>query len=157
MPKLRRETDLAQVFRPIQPEIYYSIYSLDPDFRRKWLPSAMDPYLALEKLAAYQKTTRKLLKLHWAFIEGENDSPETVEKICQAVQSANLRVDINIVRYNPYNESYGTEPATETIEQNANLIRQLLPAATVKVVARVGNDIYASCGQFIPKTDGHEE
>lgn len=149
MPHSIRHLNLAQVLRPIQPEIYYSIYSVDPIFRKKWLPNAMDPQVALNKLATYQHQSRKIVKLHWAFIEGENDTEESVREICRAVKGVNLRADINIVRYNPFSDKLGAEPPKATIDHLAEVIRTLLPAARVDIVPKVGTDVKAACGMFV--------
>lgn len=149
MPKRLGRTDLAFMLRPIQPEIYYSIYSLDPEFRKKWLPAAMDPIQALEMLAGYQRNSRKLLKLHWAFIKDENDSEASVQAICDAVKKIGLRVDINIVRYNPASSSYGEESWEDVIEDRVAQLKAELPDAKIKVIPRVGFDVAASCGMFV--------
>jgi 23S rRNA (adenine2503-C2)-methyltransferase len=103
------------------------------------------------KLCLYKKPFHKIIKLHWAFIEGENDSEFDVGEIAQAVSNIGLRVDINIVRYNPYSPVQGKEPAIELIEDRVNYLKFLLPESEVKIIGRVGRDVYASCGTFVPK------
>jgi adenine C2-methylase RlmN of 23S rRNA A2503 and tRNA A37 len=88
-------------------------------------------------------------KLHWAFIAGQNDDVATVEAIIEAVASIGLRVNINIVRYNPFSSDQGTEPPEEILRRNAALLRDGLPGSRVKVVTRVGSDVQASCGMFV--------
>jgi adenine C2-methylase RlmN of 23S rRNA A2503 and tRNA A37 len=129
------------------PEIYYSIYSLSPEFRRKWLPQAMTPELALRKLARWQKETGKRPKIHFAFIKGENDSPQNVQEICRALQDHGLDVDVNIVRYNPP-DANSQESDETVVASNAQLFQQLLPGADVRIIPRVGFDVRASCGTF---------
>lgn len=72
-----------------------------------------------------------------------------VRGILRAVRCAGLRVDVNIVRYNPYSPLQGREPTEEVIRGLAELIRYELPESTVKVVDRVGFDVKASCGMFV--------
>lgn len=146
-PKNRSTLSLTHTFRMIQPEIYYSIYSVDPGFRTKWLPQALDPKIVIEKLADWQTVTSKRPKIHFAFIEGENDSPESVRAICDLVNEHRLGVNVNIVRYNPPNDS-SKESNEATIQRNAELFRTLLPGSLVQVVPRVGFDVHASCGTF---------
>ena len=149
MPQSVMATDLARAFAAMQPEIYYSIYSLDASFRRRWLPKAMPPQDALGMLAAYQQKTRRLVKLHWAFIEGENDREQDIVQIAGAVKESGIHADINIVRYNPFSERFGRESGEPTIAKNVQLLQSLLPAVRVKVIPRVGRDVKASCGMFI--------
>ena len=129
------------------PEIYYSIYSMDPEFRRRWLPQAMSPDLALKKLVTWQRLTGKRPKIHFAFIKGENDSEHSVRGICEALQRNELDVDVNIVRYNPP-DANSQESDETTVERNAQLFQQLLPKADVRIIPRVGLDVKASCGTF---------
>lgn len=149
MPLELDEIELANLFPRHNPDIYYSIYSTKPQFRSRWLPKALPVDKALDKLSHYQKMTRKVPVLHWAFIAGENDDEATVWSIGEHVNRVGLRVDFNIVRYNPFSSNQGSEPSTEIIERNARILKQAVPGANVKVITKVGFDVKASCGMFI--------
>jgi len=151
MPKLVENKSLSEMFPFIHPTIYYSIYSLNPEFRKKWLPNAMEPNLALDKLAEYQYQTGKLIRLHWSFIRGENDSDTDVASIIEAVKARKLRINVNFVRYNPASDQHGLEADGDVIESHTLQLRLAFPEATIKTVARVGRDVYASCGMFLQK------
>jgi len=157
MPTEMEALELTDVFARTQPDIYYSLYSMDSAFRRRWLPKAIDPISALTKLARWQQLTRKIPVLHWALIAGENDDERTIEDICQAVATLGLLVDFNLVRYNPYSERQGRESAEEVVEARALQLQELLPAARVKIVGRVGFDVKASCGMFVAGKDARRE
>jgi adenine C2-methylase RlmN of 23S rRNA A2503 and tRNA A37 len=146
-PKTRKDLDLTNTFRSIHPELYYSLYSVNPEFRRKWLPQALDPVEAVQKLAAWQSVTGKRPKVHFAFIRGENDSTDNVQDICRLLEANNLHVDLNVVRYNPPDER-SQEAEEEVIERNVRLFRELMPRSTIAVIPRVGFDVQASCGMF---------
>jgi len=143
--------ELTDLFKTTQPNIYYSIYSLSEKFRKKWLPNALPVSVALQKLKTWQDHTNKIIRLHWAFIDGENDTPEDVMRIIEAVNAINLRVDVNIVRYNPFSEKYGKEPHINHIVSLSGLLREGLPQSKIKIVDRVAIDVYGSCGMFLPK------
>jgi adenine C2-methylase RlmN of 23S rRNA A2503 and tRNA A37 len=144
---------LQSVFCGWAPDVYYSLYSMDPAFRRRWLPKAMDPDRALEKLVAWQQASRKVPVLHWAFIEGENDDERTVSDIVAAVNRHGLRCDFNVVRYNPFSAGQGCEPDVQVIDRNAAMLADGVPGADVKIVGRVGFDVKASCGMFVGGRD----
>jgi len=149
LPAAHGEVPLEAVFDRYHPELYYSLYSMDPQFRRRWLPKAQPVDVALDRLAAWQRATYKLVKIHYAFIAGENDREADVHAVCDAIEARNLAVHVNIVRYNPPGPRQGREPEASILERNANIFRRRLVNARVKLIARVGFDVQASCGMFV--------
>lgn len=150
-PKEMDHKALIDIFKvpELYPEIYYSIYSTDPSFRRRWLPKAIHPDSALFNLAMWQEQTGKVPKIHYAFIEGENDLAEDIEGIVAAIKAQNLKVNWNVVRYNPPVGHSSKEPSETNVNHLADVIRYNLPEARVKVIPRVGTDVQASCGTFL--------
>jgi 23S rRNA (adenine2503-C2)-methyltransferase len=142
---------LAHLFPLVTPEIYYSLYSTSETFRAKWLPKAAPVAAALQMLREYQDAKRIVPKLHWAFIKGENDSVQDVVDICNAVKHYGLQANLAIVRYNPYDATFGEESDDCTIDRNQKLMQEMLPGARVKKITRVGMDVAASCGMFVGK------
>jgi 23S rRNA (adenine2503-C2)-methyltransferase len=142
----------AEVFPNIQPDIYYSLYSLDPGFRSKWMPMAMDPQEAITKLVAWQRHSKKIIKLHYALIYTENDLSGNPFDIVSAIRMAGLRCDVTLVRYNPPNDK---SRESDRYEWYADVLRRGLPESKVKVLDRVGFDVKASCGMFVPPTVAH--
>lgn len=141
---------LQDIFKnpEVYPEIYYSIYSIDPGFRRRWLPKAISPDSALFNLSMWQDVTGKIPKIHYAFIKGENDTLLDVAKVADAIQRSKLNINWNIVRYNPPNGK--SEEPTEFIINNLyEYICYRFPKAKVKLIPRVGTDVMASCGTFL--------
>jgi 23S rRNA (adenine2503-C2)-methyltransferase len=135
---------LVHMFPVITPTIYYSMYSVNPDFRRKWLPAAMNVDQALDLLYEYQYVSKKIIKFHGAFISGENDDLSDVRAQMAAIQERGLRAEYNIVRYNPYSPEQGTE--SQRLDEIHTLISEHMPC---KIISRVGTDVAASCGTFI--------
>jgi adenine C2-methylase RlmN of 23S rRNA A2503 and tRNA A37 len=148
MPYEISKRDLSQIFPGIAPTIYYSLYSLSPAFRKAWLPAAINPLNALDKLAKYQQDTKKIVKLHWAFIKDQNDDLETLEQICNAVKERDLKVEFNLVRYNPYSPLQGEEPSEEILQRNLEFLKENLDTKS-KLISKVGFDVKASCGMFV--------
>jgi adenine C2-methylase RlmN of 23S rRNA A2503 and tRNA A37 len=130
--------------------IYYSLYSMDPQFRKRWLPKAKDPVKALEELRDYR------YKVHFALIEGENDSEQDAKWVAKAVYDAHrlshyehTRPGFNLVRYNPYSELQGKEPPAAQLESYLQVLANSQSFRDIRVVSRVGRDVYASCGTFV--------
>lgn len=144
--------DLVSCFAPHNLDIYYSLYSLDPLWRRKWIPKAMEPECALERLTEWASYSRCIPVIHHALIAGENDSLEEASNIAALIRSFGLRADINLVRYNPFSDLFGEESSIEQMQAVADVYAQSLPGTRVQIVGRVGHDVKASCGMFV--TDG---
>lgn len=124
--------------------IYYSLYSMNPLFRKRWLPKAKPVNEALNLLKDFERKGGNIV-FHWAFIKDENDFAQDVFDLRKAL-SAFTNPRVNIVRYNPYSANQGEESSDETIQKSINLIKDF---ANVKVIDRVGFDVKASCGMFV--------
>jgi len=149
MPMSVWEHDLAALYGRGDTHLYYSLYSMREDFRRRWLPKAMDPEIALDRLAAWQQKTGRELALHWAFIKGENDDLGTLDEIITAVHSRGIVAKFNAVRYNPYSDRQGEESDESIVLRNFAYLHSALGGQTSRIVPRVGQDVAASCGCFL--------
>lgn len=134
--------NLQDIFKTADVTIYYSVYSVNTDFRKKWLGNAERVGYVLTQLGWFQKVTPCKVKYHSAFIEGENDSERDVHVLKLSLTDFGKQpIRFNIVKYNPYSEKFGKE----TSPKNLASIRKILDA---KVKSRVGMDVNASCGMF---------
>ena len=134
---------LIDLFPIITPTIYYSMYSANLDWRAKWMPAAMPIDSAIEQLREYQKITKKIIKIHGAFIENENDSIADIYAMLTAL--IGLNIEFNIVRYNPYSAEQGVE--STRLNEIAEKLRYSYNIP-VKIIPKVGEDVHASCGCF---------
>ena len=156
MPLAIRGHSLANILSG-NTEVYYSLYSVDDKFRRHWMPNTMHYHEALTMLKEYQLLTKKKITLHWAVIEGHNDSLEDVERLVNVVKDYELVGKFNLVRYNPPNE-FSKEASEERLNEILGMMKYALSPALFdksqsKIVSRVGMDVYASCGTFINDLD----
>lgn len=136
------------IFKLITPTIYYSVYSMNEKFRRDWIPAGMNPEQAFDLLKEYQNVSKKIVKIHFAFIKDQNDSIEDLNQICEAIDKRNLLCEFNLVRYNPFSPEQGCESDIETIERNIEYLKNNFKG-NVKIIPRVGFDVKASCGMFV--------
>lgn len=137
---------LSDVFNFMSPTIYYSLYSVKDSFRQKWLPTALPVLDALARLKEYQNFSKKIVKIHHAFIKGENDSFQDVVAMCKVLNMSGLAWEFNLVRYNPFSQEQGEE--SPYIDQLLDIIRDNTPNKVQKI-PRVGPDVKASCGMFV--------
>ena len=149
MPKTLKKS-LPDIFKIIHPTIYYSLYSCNDDFRSKWMPGAMPVEDSMKLLKEYQQYSKKVIKIHHAFIKGENAGLGELEYMCYLLASYNLNVEFNLVRYNPASPEQGEESSEEVIARNIDYLTRHLEGK-VQVIQRVGPDIFSSCGQFYAK------
>lgn len=149
MPEDTDDIDLVSSFRDAPVVLYWSLYSLDPAFRRRWLPRAQDPHRAMERLLDWQRRAGGRVVLHWALIEGENDQDETFGRISDFVRTAGLEAKLNLVRYNPHSAKTGAEAGEDRYAGALEKIGAGLAVPGSKVVSRVGFDVKASCGMFM--------
>ena len=147
IPKRFALREFSHLFNVVFPDIYYSLYSVDAEFRKQWLPSALEPGLALAKLKNWQDYSRKIPKIHFAPIPGACDSVESIDAVCKAIHDSGVRVDFNLVMYNPP-EGMETSQPIRPMEDIAGQIASLMPWSKVDIIRRVGEDVYASCGMF---------
>lgn len=128
--------------------IYYSLYSVEDSFRKRWIPKSLPVDEMMEKLKNWENAGGKVA-FHWAFIEGENDSKEDIEKIMEKISQFELSPKFNLVRYNPYSQNQGKESKEEILEENFKLFSEFLKNPQSRIVPRVGFDVKASCGMFM--------
>ena len=132
-----------------KPEIYYSLYSIDIGFRKRWLPKSHFPIEALEVLTNSQRELDFDVTLHWAYIEGENDSEDDTQTIKNLINLTGLKAKFNLVRYNPYSPDQCKEPPEEILQRNFQEISSVMKRPGSRIVPRVGPDVAAACGTFI--------
>lgn len=120
--------------------IYYSLYSVNGDFRKRWLPNAHSTRHAFALLRSYVSATGRTFKVHSAFIKDKNDAyVELVTMKLLLDRSFGNNYKFNLVRYNPYTSKQGEE------SDKLDMIQEVLEG---KLVTRVGFDVKASCGMF---------
>jgi adenine C2-methylase RlmN of 23S rRNA A2503 and tRNA A37 len=147
------------------PTLYYSAWSIRSQFKERWMPRTMPTKLALAKLSAYQSAIATLtgnaafaaskVIVHGAFVNGENDSTEEVLELLNTMKAVGLTARFNVIRYNPPSVGPFAPYAESTEERRVRLV-QLITAHNpggVKCIDRVGRDVFASCGTFIPPSD----
>lgn len=159
MPVGLKDKKLFDIFNQTPVNIYYSIYSINNEFKKKWIPKAMDTLLALEKLKEFQDLTGQVITFHFALINGENDDINDIQRLASTIDKFQFnRTKLNIVRFNPHPNLKYIEPNIEKINDIFNILNSVMKDNTIstnksRIVPRIGSDVYASCGMFIDNND----
>lgn len=157
MPHIMRYRSLEDVFKGKPAHVYYSLYSLNPKFRERWIPNAIPAVEALNKLKKYEDSALSAginspVTFHWAIIKNHNDNIEDVKETARVLREYRFRAKFNMVRYNPHPNSRSTE--SDKLDEIFNIISGALEHGVEEkrsyIVPRVGKDVYASCGLFTP-------
>lgn len=143
------DLDLAAAFGGLPVTPFWSLYSLDPTFRKRWLPKAIAPELALGKLLDFQAATGREVVLHWALIAGQNDRDADFAAIAEMVSRSGLEARLNLVRYNPADAGTGQEAPEDRYQAALDILGSVMKRPGSRVVPRVGFDVKASCGMFV--------
>lgn len=139
---------LTDIFGYMTPTIYYSLYSMDESWRKKWMPAAIPVLEALDILKDYQDKSKKIVKIHFPFIKGENDDFRMIRHMGSEIEKRKLLCEFNLVRYNPYSKEQGEESDSYRIKLLMDHIGEFCQGR-VKEIKRVGFDVKASCGMFV--------
>jgi len=126
--------------------IYYSLYSTEDAFRKKWMPGAADYRIALEKLKEFENATGNEVHIHFALIEGENDDLDMIRKMAEILRKYDFNGKFNLVRYNSFESRVGRE--SKHIDEILSIMSSAFRKQS-KIIPRVGQDVFASCGMFI--------
>lgn len=173
MPYTVRNRDLIDIFHDQPVSLYYSIYSPNQTFRKKWLPNSLPYEFSLDKIKKYQDSYYQLtgkwipLTMHWAVIEGQNDDIEENMFLRDKIIERDFKdLKFNLVRYNPP-EGLPPEDSKETSEESLQKIFKIYQESLEqgkeqgkeqgeekikrnqsRIVNRVGHDAFISCGMF---------
>jgi adenine C2-methylase RlmN of 23S rRNA A2503 and tRNA A37 len=137
------------------PKIYYSSWSMQKDWKQRWMPNAIDTRKALCHLADYQSQIPDGMKnqsviIHGAFVAGQNDNMNDIQELVSFMKQINLFARFNMIRYNRPNQgpfASFRESSPAQLDKIYNFLTRYNPGG-VKRVERVGFDVDASCGMF---------
>lgn len=145
-----QDVDLAAAFGawPVTP--YWSLWSVDANFRKRWVPRAEAPERTLGRLLRFQAATGREVVLHWGLIAGENDREEDLDGLVRLLDGSGLRARLNLVRYNSFSGRTGEEAVPDRLDRFLEVLGPVLGLPGSRIVPRVGPDVKASCGMFVP-------
>ncbi len=143
---------LSELELPITLSI--SLHAPDDVTRSRIMP-VNDRWGVDELLSAckdYFARTGRRLSFEYTLIEGENDSPESAEKLAKVLNCAlrtrteTMPIHVNLIPVNPVSETGFSASGKAAVQRFAAVLEKRGIRATVR--RRLGSDINASCGQL---------
>lgn len=110
---------------------------------RKWPVAEL-----MKAIKDYVNTTGRRVTIEYILLKGINDTPQHAEKLASLLRG--VKVNINLIPYNPIGESYGFKrPDNVSITKFMDIVAATGKKVTVRVER--GADIDAACGQLANK------
>lgn len=149
MPFTVRHKSLIDIFKDKPAYPYYSLYSVNEEKRKLWLPNAIPYQEALYKLKEYQKFSNNIITFHFAIINGFNDDLENANRIAKILSDYNFNAKFNLVRFNPHPDTNHTEAPEERIQEIFKIINESLGNHEKSyIVKRLNTENKIACGMF---------
>jgi adenine C2-methylase RlmN of 23S rRNA A2503 and tRNA A37 len=131
-------------------EFYYSLYTLNHEFRNRWIPKGLDPDYVGRLFKGHRPLgNMSQFRLHHALIEGVNTSDNDVYSIHSWLEKHDIKCFLNLVKYNPYNESSGKPASEETTKRYIDLMLKSDRILDVYQVIPAATDNKCGCGMFV--------
>ncbi len=126
-------------------KLHLSLHYTIDQIRKEWMPSALDIIPSLSAVDFYRKLTGNAVEIHYALIEGVNDTEQDAILLSEFLKDK----DINI-KFLFYNEKPTLE-AKASPKEKLRIFRQYFERYGIKHEYYIppGLDIGASCGQFL--------
>jgi 23S rRNA (adenine2503-C2)-methyltransferase len=127
-----------------------SLHAATGKKREKLVP--LNKSCPLDKLVAaaayFARKRKKRVTFEYILFRGVNDTPQDVKALARLVQG--IPCKINILSYNPTDDSPYERPSEEEVDNFGKLLYPVAPAVTVRKSR--GLDIEAACGQLAAKS-----
>ena len=158
--RVRKLSSIRGDYR-IDIRLYWSLYSMDGDFRRRWMPRAAAPTDVHRWITQGLKDSYAMpIRTHLALIKDTNDGIDAINGLVKFCYSLPCYKGTNIVAYNPFDDK-SEETGQRRIEEIMETFRmqyaifinsvpypQVNEFEPIKQISRVGFDVQASCGLF---------
>tara|TARA_R110000772_G_scaffold17946_3_gene50090 strand:+ start:202823 stop:203680 length:858 start_codon:yes stop_codon:yes gene_type:complete len=125
-------------------KIHLSLHFTNDVDRLQWMPAAMGIEASLDSLNLYQVVTKNKTEIHYTIMDGVNDSFEDIEFL-----GDNIHKDTTI-KFMMYSEKESLDAKKVNADKLALLMDFLKNRGMiVEYYEPPGNDVGASCGQFL--------
>jgi adenine C2-methylase RlmN of 23S rRNA A2503 and tRNA A37 len=155
MPYTIKDRNLIDIFRDQPVYLYYSLYSMNSQFRKVWLPNAISAEVALDKLKAFQEIHNRVITFHFTLIKGHNDNMKDIRQMAKELEIRNFNGKLNLVRFNPHPTVSDVESEPEKIQEVFDLLSSIFNNPKSYIVPRLDVNTKTPCGMFVPLSEVH--
>jgi len=124
-------------------KVHLSLHFIDDVVRKEWMPSALEVKVSIAALEFYKGITGNSVEIHYALIDGVNDSKETARSLSDLLWDRDIPV--KLLKYNE-------RPAAGCkASDNVKMFMHILQSEGIQTeyYEPPGVSIGASCGQFL--------
>lgn len=126
-------------------KLHFSLHYTTDEMRRKYMPKALEIEPALKILDTYQAITGGEVEIHYAMMNGINDTSEDLIRLYHMLKDRNFKVKLL-----HYNKREALE-AEKSERNKISYFKTALESYNIPTTYYIppGLDIGASCGQFL--------
>lgn len=129
-----------------QVNLAVSLHAPGNDLRSSLVP--INKTYPVEKLITackdYIKSTNRRISFEYVLLNGINDDKKQAKELARLIRG--MLCHVNIIAYNPINDSHYSPPSIERISDFSNVLREYGITATIR--QSQGQEIQAGCGQL---------
>lgn len=152
IPSARRMNDFTDevLLSGLNFKFHWSLHSARQSVRKNLMPAALSLSEAVKLVTEYHNLTRNAVEAHYTLLAGDNDTEQDAKFLTQLLRGT--PINLKVLRYS---ERTDTDlQRSEKVDEFFDRMRQLGFEGGLEYYAPPGNDIGASCGQFLPQGKG---
>ena len=133
-------------------KVHLSLHFNSDELRKKWMPAALEIKPSIDALNFYKSLTGNDIEVHYTIMDGINDSDEDMYSLEMSLNAGTT------IKFMMFSEKENLD-AKRTSKARINEIKNYLVGTghTVEYYEPPGNDIGASCGQFLTNFQEEEK
>lgn len=149
IPSARRMTEFTDsvLTSGMNFKFHWSLHSANQNHRRTLMPAALPLREAVKLVTEYHAKTNNAVEAHYTLLAGDNDTPEAAKTLYDLLR--NTPLTLKVLRYSERNDT--NLQRSEKVDEFFDRLRNLGLDNELEYYAPPGNDIGASCGQFLSK------
>jgi 23S rRNA (adenine2503-C2)-methyltransferase len=126
-------------------KIHLSLHYTNDELRKEWMPESAPIIPSIIALEYYQKRTGNSVEIHYALIDGVNDTEKDAILLTDLLKNRNIPVKFLFYNEKPTIEFHASS------KEKINIFKQYFEKYDIKYEYYIppGLDVGASCGQFL--------